>query len=137
MTAKLQSMEDSGWLDDGTRVVVLDANFYNPTNDMVTASRFAIEILPQGYISSYYYSYTWPRSPHDMTDTTILLRSGLEVYITLFIIWLFIIEIKEFIEEGAAKYLHCLIQSSLLRLWRWLGYSCLNCTSKLYGLRQM
>ena len=105
VTAKLQYMEDSGWLDEGTRVIVLDANFYNPTNDMVTASRFAIEILPQGYISSYYYSYTWPRSPHDMTDTTILIRAALEIYITLFIIWLFIIEIKEFLEEGAAKYL--------------------------------
>ncbi len=102
---KLAFMENNGWLDEATRVVVLDANFYNPTTDMVTAARFSIEILPQGFISSYFYSYTWPRSPHDLTDSTILARMVLELYVFIFVLWLFIIELRELYEEGAAKYL--------------------------------
>ena len=78
ITAKFKFMEENGWLDEATRVVVLDANFYNPTTDMVTAARFSIEIL-QGYISSYYYSYTWSRSPHDLTDVVVLARAVLEI----------------------------------------------------------
>lgn len=105
ITAKFKFMEENGWLDEATRVVVLDANFYNPTTDMVTAARFSIEILPQGYISSYYYSYTWPRSPHDLTDMVVLARAILEIYVFLFIMWLFFIEIKELIIEGPGKYL--------------------------------
>ena len=104
VTAQMAAMKARNWLDDGTRMIALDMNFYNPTTDMVTSVRCGVEILPTGYITTYYFSYTWPRKPHDMTDSVSVARMFLEAYVFCFMMYLLVTEFKELVHEGFYHY---------------------------------
>ena len=104
VSRQIQDMKTRGWLDDGTRMIALNANFYNPTTDMVTSLRCGIELLPTGFITNYYFSYTWPRSPHDLKSNVVVARMFLEAIVGIFMVGLLVTELKELCTEGVEKY---------------------------------
>ena len=104
ISKQITKMKTDGWLDGGTRMIAVNANFYNPTTDMVTSLRCGVEILPTGFMTNYYFAYTWPRSPHDITNSVVLTRMGLEALVGLFMIYLLVTEITELCHEGLESY---------------------------------
>ena len=104
VTSKIKAMKNAGWLDGGTRMIAVNANFYNPTTDMVTSLRCGIELMPTGFMTNYYFAYTWPRSPHDTSSNVVLARMLLEAVVGCFMLYLLITELKELYTEGCGQY---------------------------------